>query len=843
MAGAGERLGRYLLKEKLGQGGMGVVFLAVQEGLGREVALKVLNEERMARGAEARRRFLREAAVCARLSHPNVIKVFDYGVEEDCCYYAMEVLRATSLEDQLQAEPVPPLERTLRLAREMASAFEHFHPLGVVHRDIKPSNIMIDPDGRAILMDFGLVKDLMATGITREGSAVGTPYYMAPEQVLSRPVTGATDIYQLGVVLYRMATGAYPFDGKTTSEVFRQLLTAVPRAPRELNPRLPVPVENVILNCIAKEPSARYPDAARLSADLAAASRRQPVRRLGEESDSAPLAPPRGPSRQAVASPTAEPAHQDSPSPAAGRRVAAVLGAGLALLALTAGFLAWKGRPPPELELRERLGFQRAMIQWRQAAGLPAALEWGEEGGAVRPAEVDSSAPSTRRAALGPLEPGRKYRYRLVHADGSRSLDHRFGTAAKTLSRVEVLAAPGGFELAVETSLPARMEGPRAVRPGKKVSAAAARAGLLGSSGKSGNASEAPTLHRLYFPAAALDGDSELPPFGVTLVDAAGDVQRLGLAELRAAALAELLPRLAPELARELATFPFDSFLLRKIDQELPASVCTGAMITLQRHGFDGVVQGIGGSEVPRYAHFEAGDALAAKLAARIAEELDNRPFRATLAKLVFAGRGLFDQRRFSPDTTLRLLEALQKVRDLDYYTGFLRIPYAIGIEDIFSRDFRVGYEPRLVTMPPLDHPIPGSGLWGHPWTEYVLAHSTGMGIGTLVMTPPHEWRPVLPDPAGISRVELTLTGVRLEGELFFRVIVNGALRLVFRPDAVRHAPGRPKDYPTLTMSFDSRFLKAGENLFRVEIDSLPGTRYMSLKRGNRLKGLRLGWQ
>ncbi|MBI4872180.1 MAG: protein kinase [Candidatus Riflebacteria bacterium] len=319
MTNQGKRLGRYLVQSVLGRGGMGTVFLAVHEELGREVALKVLREESVDPQGDLAKRFLREASSCARLSHPNIVRVFDYGHEQGVFYYAMELLRARDLQELLDEKPVQPISMTLRVARDIVAAFKYYMPLGFIHRDLKPANVMIDGSGRAILTDFGLVKDLHATPITREHCLVGTPAYLAPELLRGATVSPSADIWALGVILYRMLAGRLPFEGKTPTEVFPMIVKQQPPPlPVEAN-AIPAALVNFVFNCLEKDPAVRYQTPDELEADLKAAERRSAVQRRALPPDASARAAPEAEAPAKASSPSPGPA-QAVPTPALPRR-------------------------------------------------------------------------------------------------------------------------------------------------------------------------------------------------------------------------------------------------------------------------------------------------------------------------------------------------------------------------------------------------------------------------------------------------------------------------------------------------------------------------------------------
>jgi len=280
----GHRVGRFELVRELGRGGYGVVFLARDPQLGRQVALKVPRPEVLA-GSEARRRFVREAQAAGSLAHPNLVPVYEVGEDGPFCYLATAYCDGPTLAEWLASHPggVEP-RLAARLIRDAARGIEHAHRRGVLHRDIKPSNILLESGTAAAgdppadtselcprLTDFGLAKLLTRSDDeTRSGVIVGTPAYMAPEQAAGRPadVDARADVYALGAVLYELVAGAPPYRGVTDVDTLRRLLLEEPRAPRQLVPNLPRDLEAIILKCLAKHPEGRYPTAQHLVEDL-----------------------------------------------------------------------------------------------------------------------------------------------------------------------------------------------------------------------------------------------------------------------------------------------------------------------------------------------------------------------------------------------------------------------------------------------------------------------------------------------------------------------------------------------------------------------------------------------
>ncbi|MBV9616162.1 MAG: serine/threonine protein kinase [Ktedonobacteraceae bacterium] len=262
----GTVLGTCTLQKLLGQGGMGAVFLAQQSRPKRQVAVKVLlpmtplSRNQLAAFLE---RFRRETDAAASLEHPNITPVHEYGERDGLAYLVMPYISGGTLRDEMEREGALPLEKVVNYLDQMAAALDCAHDHGVIHRDIKPANILMTPEGRLLLTDFGLVK-IVDEGrapqirLTGAGAPVGTPDYMAPEQVIGEEVDVRADLYSLGVVLYQMVTGTTPFQGETPMQIAAQHLQIPPPSPQMLRPDLPVAAEQVMLRALAKRPSDRY---------------------------------------------------------------------------------------------------------------------------------------------------------------------------------------------------------------------------------------------------------------------------------------------------------------------------------------------------------------------------------------------------------------------------------------------------------------------------------------------------------------------------------------------------------------------------------------------------------
>ncbi|MDP8923221.1 MAG: protein kinase, partial [Chloroflexota bacterium] len=253
--------GRYRLGPVLGQGGMSVVYQAEDTILGRPVAVKILREQ-FSGEAEFQERFRREARAAARLSHPNIIAIYDVGRDGDVNYIVMELVEGEDLKALVRrAAPFPPTQ-IVELGSQIAAALDYAHRAGIVHRDIKSQNVLVTRDGQVKVADFGIAVALGERSITQTGMVIGSVHYMAPEQAQGRPTSPATDIYSLGVVLYEMATGRLPFTAEAPLAVARMHIDTPPVPPQTLNPRLPLAIGATILAALAKRPEARPQSAA-----------------------------------------------------------------------------------------------------------------------------------------------------------------------------------------------------------------------------------------------------------------------------------------------------------------------------------------------------------------------------------------------------------------------------------------------------------------------------------------------------------------------------------------------------------------------------------------------------
>ena len=262
----GKTISHYRVLEKLGEGGMGVVFKAEDTKLKRTVALKFLHP-RVLQGERSQARFIREARAAASLDHSSICHVYDFDEADGQTFLAMAYVEGHSLRELLAAGPLPLSDIVLH-AIQVAEGLEAAHRQGVIHRDIKPSNVMITPEGQAKIMDFGLASMPEATKVTRSGTTVGTMAYMSPEQTRGAELDFRSDIWSLGVMLHELTTGQVPFGGDHDHAVAYAIQKRQPAPVVELRPDAPLELVWVIEKCLAKDPKDRYRDATELLRDL-----------------------------------------------------------------------------------------------------------------------------------------------------------------------------------------------------------------------------------------------------------------------------------------------------------------------------------------------------------------------------------------------------------------------------------------------------------------------------------------------------------------------------------------------------------------------------------------------
>jgi serine/threonine-protein kinase len=271
--------GQYEILERIGQGGMGVVYKARQRDLKRVVALKLMLSGPLASAAEVKR-FRAEATAAATLQHPNVVAIHEVGELEGRHFFSMDYVDGKSLSDVVRRTPLPAV-RAARYVKSIAVAVQYAHERGILHRDLKPHNVLIDLNDQPRITDFGLAKQIeVDSDLTVSGAVLGTPSYMPPEQAAGRrrEIGPASDVYSLGAILYDAITGRPPFRAETPIDTLRQVLDAEPAAPRLLNRKVPRDLETICLKCLAKEKHQRYATARDLAQDLDRFLKHEPIR-------------------------------------------------------------------------------------------------------------------------------------------------------------------------------------------------------------------------------------------------------------------------------------------------------------------------------------------------------------------------------------------------------------------------------------------------------------------------------------------------------------------------------------------------------------------------------------
>jgi serine/threonine-protein kinase len=262
-AGAEPRVGqlfaaRYEIQGVLGQGGMGVVYRAHDRDLDDAVAIKTLRSEALSADPSLLDRFKQEIRLARRITHPNILRTHDLGESGGLRYLSMELVKGLTLKQLVEAGEILPTPVGLRIAKQICAGLAAAHEVGVIHRDIKPQNIIIEATGGLKIMDFGIARLKEERGMTAEGTVVGTPDYMSPEQARGQTLDFRSDIYSTGVVLYEVFTGTLPFDGDSPLAVVLKHIQEAPPSPQARNPRIDPKISQIVLKCMQKDAKDRY---------------------------------------------------------------------------------------------------------------------------------------------------------------------------------------------------------------------------------------------------------------------------------------------------------------------------------------------------------------------------------------------------------------------------------------------------------------------------------------------------------------------------------------------------------------------------------------------------------
>lgn len=383
------QLGRYEIIGELGQGAMGIVYKAKDPLIDRVVAIKTISLNlAMEEKEEYEARFYQEAKAAGRLSHPNIVTIYDVGKSGDVAYIAMEFLEGRELRDVLNEDPLLPISKVLDIVVQVAQGLAYAHEHGIVHRDVKPANIMVVRDGHVKITDFGIARMASASVRTQTGMVLGSPKYMSPEQVMGKTIDQRSDIFSLGVMLYEMITGQVPFNGENVNAIMYQILNAVPSPLNTLNPAVPDMLNFIVAKALAKAPDDRYRDAGEFANDLRAC--RDAVPRPGA---SKPQAAPITPLPASIPMVRHEGVEAEEAKPVATMGLSSVFDSSAATMRLA----AMTGSPEDVEELAKTLKVARPTMEAISQAAPPIAKPTAAERplpAQARRSEADAATPS-----------------------------------------------------------------------------------------------------------------------------------------------------------------------------------------------------------------------------------------------------------------------------------------------------------------------------------------------------------------------------------------------------------------------------------------------------------------
>lgn len=433
-----ETFGRYQIKSKLGQGGMGSVYHAYDPNFHRDVALKLL-DKRLLHDKKFQRRFEREARAVAKIDHPGIVPIYDYGEDEGALFLVMPLMEGGTLGKRLENGPLS-IEEATNILKQIAPALDMTHRLNMVHRDLKPDNILFDRYGVPRIADFGIVKSAESSMTLTAGGIVGTPAYMSPEQVSSKEsIDGRSDIYSLGIILYQMLTGERPFNADTPLALALKHVMEQPPSILETNPELPVGCESIMRKALQKEPEKRYQTVAALVADL-------------ERVESLPLSG----STSSGESPSLPPTEllqmepQEMPAPPRRFPVLPVVG-GLLLITVVAFFLLRDVDDPPASATVPAVAVVvDTATATASATAVPPSVTSAPTDTAVPPTQTPALPPedlptATATATLAPVAA-------VITTDNIQNLAETLRLAASNETLISIAVSPDGMQLAAATS-------------------------------------------------------------------------------------------------------------------------------------------------------------------------------------------------------------------------------------------------------------------------------------------------------------------------------------------------------------------------------------------------------
>lgn len=429
-----EFLERYSIRRLIGEGGSGAVYEAEQKSLGRVVAVKFLSNHLFLE-EESVRRFLDEGKITARLTHGNIVTIYDFGVMGETPYAVFEFISGKPLRSLLDSSRRLPVTEALRITQESLAGLSYAHGLGVVHRDLKPENLLLEPDGRVKIADFGLAKGREKRDYkTRAGVVLGTPEYISPEQASGQEATPQSDLYSLGIMLYEMLSGAVPFSGSNDMAILIAHVQKTPRPLQEILPGIPTLVAEIVARSLEKQPGKRFASADEFAEKL---EELQPY--VGRSTREVPSGVVRMVRASSTGRMAARPRALTSEIRTGQRAIVGLL-AGLALLivGVAAGTYFFRASLTATTcsvdSVQIRPGVHTSTLEWRSNVATTGTIELAEEGAAGtddwrRITTPEEQPGLEHRVVLSELKPETSYRFRFVYPDGSTSILYSFQTA------------------------------------------------------------------------------------------------------------------------------------------------------------------------------------------------------------------------------------------------------------------------------------------------------------------------------------------------------------------------------------------------------------------------------